>query len=64
MAESAWAGMPEQQMVQKAVVPHTDDPAHALMHWLGDYFGYGTMLLAIGLGLTVIWRKKLKRWFE
>ena len=56
-------GMAAQQVQQ---VQEAHDPAHGLVHWLGDVFGYWPLagLLALGLGTVVWWRshKIIEAW--
>jgi hypothetical protein len=50
---------PQQQALVKE-----PDLLHDLTHQLGGTFGYGTLLLAIGIGLVVLYKKKIKNWMN
>jgi len=40
------------------------DVGHSAVHWLGDNFGYLTLIGFIIIGALIILRKKIKRYFE
>lgn len=41
---------------------HEADPAHSLLHQVGGVFGYGTVLITVLLGGTVMYRRFIKKW--
>lgn len=58
-------GAPEPiQQIAQQTPQEAEGLAHHLLHTLGGFFGYGTLLLALGLGLAVMWRKKLSGWLK
>ena len=57
--DTVWAGGTSAPL---ALPPNPEGAAHQLLHSLGAYFGYGTLLLAVGVGLSMMGRKHRKKW--
>lgn len=46
---------------QQTTIQHDEDIAHEAVHQLGDNFGYGTILLFIGIGALFMFKKKISK---
>lgn len=60
---NAYAGMPEPQQQQLVVgqtrLQTSKDITHQIVDYIGENYGYGTVLIILVIGVAVILRKKI-----
>lgn len=65
----AYAGMPEPQQLalgqsQLGTSMTQKDIAHRVVDYLGENFGYGTVLLILAVGAVVLYKKRIKAFLK
>ncbi len=56
--------IPQDQTFYKQHVEHKVDKARDVVLWLGDFVGYGTILVLLLMGIGVMFKKRIKQWLK
>ncbi len=45
--------------LQQQTVEHDEDMGHEAVHWMGDNFGYGSLIILIVVAGLIVFRRKI-----
>lgn len=53
--------MGESYYPEQKTIEHDEDMGHEAVHWMGDNFGYGSLILLIVFASLIVFRRKIRK---